>query len=725
MLHAKGGIIRQTFWKGESGTDAIGINGPPVESLYPQRGAIGQIVKGRFRLILPRGFLTRWHKAALPLDTGGPTELARRLNIHALAELLRHGTDVQRVEAADAFLSLGRRSAGAISELLQALIEDPLPSVRWRVLDTVRKIGTRASCTRVIAAALRDDPCRSVRWRAAEALGQGTVRSPLKIQALLAACGDSDSWVRWHAQRALSTAPSAALLPHLIISLSPDSRPAVRAFVLRALSRHSDLTLHSLRRIIARGLCDPYPEVCEAATELLVSCSDSSSSVMAALRRCLQSRSASVRTKAVRALEAPSFQYRSVAGDLRRALRDPEPNVRRAALEVLTRGQGSPSERKHLLARGLHDSEVAVREAAAVGLCKLGISSRNLMRRLVNDLNQGNDSLRVWRCIIELTRRMGGSEMLLGKVPPSILYRCVTEDVAEGVLPTIGLRLWPRKARIRFPNKEGGDLPPRGIGYPWVNAGVRHSWEGHAEPFQRRLHAIVIQACFPTEPFPHIHLISASQFMLVLPTWLDAEVAPVHIEGRPVAFVIQGGGNITVLPGMKCFAPVDTNARTDFLHASNLCWVQYATYAASSERLPASVRSPLEALAANLWLKYVERIIELLVDFSLGRFVEEEWFDNTGWESSRYGLRWERRYDELRPGIVQLFRTIRSSQGGRLRRVNQEITGELINNIEVAIWTSRLSTYPDSLLVALESGIAGARVASFASALRQAANPAS
>jgi hypothetical protein len=142
-------------------------------------------------------------------------------------------------------------------------------------------------------------------------------------------------------------------------------------------------------------------------------------------------------------------------------------------------------------------------------------------------------------------------------------------------------------------------------------------------------------------------------------------------------------------------------------------------YAALSQRLPAAARSPLEVLAANLWVKYVEHVTELLSEFRLERFVDEEWFDMTGWESSRYGMRWERRYDELRPGIARLFQVIRSPRGSRLRLINKEITGDLMRNIELAIWSSRLRQYPTSLLIALESGIAGVRIAEFASTTRK------
>src|SRR5262249_52781087 len=154
------------------------------------------------RLIVPRGFLERWNRAELAAIRD--STILERVASAELGQLLGAEEAEDRLEAANALLSLGPKAHAAIPALLVALTVDELPAVRWRAVETLRKLTLPGYAFPLLALALRSDPCRSVRWRAAEALGAPSLPQKERAEALLEASGDGDHWVRWHAHRTLT-----------------------------------------------------------------------------------------------------------------------------------------------------------------------------------------------------------------------------------------------------------------------------------------------------------------------------------------------------------------------------------------------------------------------------------------------------------------------------------------------------------------------------------------
>jgi HEAT repeat protein len=707
-------------YKLENG-DTFQVTGPNwFEGMKrPRRsGAIAVLYDGRLRLLLPRGFLARWHQADL-VNIRQTTSLIGALTSAELRELLCAGKAEDRLMAANALLSQGREAFTAIPALLVALASDELTAVRWRAVETLRRLDLPSYAFPLLALALRSDVSRSVRWRAAEALGAQSMPPKERSEALLQASGDKDHWVRWHAHRVLTHVVDPPLLRSLILRYAGGSSVTmVRTYALRLLTAQDRFDRNSLLHLVA-GLWADEPEVRRCTVELVDRhrIAEHDEQARLGLGQCLQDLQPEVRESAVRAISHLTRRRAGIRLQFEGTLGDPNPAVRAAFHEEVPYVRGTIHVRQRWLRIGLSDPVLSVRLKAALALHRLEVADGAVVAALASTLWQQEPPLDAWRALMTLTNiHEDQIAATISSLPCAVLRHVVAMDVAAGSLPTIGLRLWHSRARIRFPNKEGGDRTAVGLGYPWVNAGVHHYWECHKPPLHLRIDGVVKQVTLAVEPFPFSHLIAAVEYGRYLPPGIDGRIAPVHIEGRPVGSIIEGG-NVSDLLAPSEVPKNAVGRRLDFLFVIDLQLCQYGSFGATCARVHHIGQPLAQRNGAHTWSLFVERLSQILTDFELREFVEMGWFEPSGWQSSRYGRRHERHYDDIREGVAQLFAKLRSPSGKRLRNLMIKVAGEFTEEVEATIWSARLTTYSPKVLAVLASGAAGERAAFHAARL--------
>jgi HEAT repeat protein len=683
----------------ESWLDGDNTLDPPAGNPSSARlGASAAARRGRFRLALPLGFLARWHEAEIPerrwrQDAPSQALLAR------LERALSAGGSEDRLAAAEALRTFGQHAAPALSAVMVA-VRDELPAVRWRAVEILRLLVPPEHSFPVLAEALRSDPCRSVRWRAAEALGARTLPAEPSARALIEASQDDDEWVRWHSNRVLTQVVEPSLLHSLLPGYAASSPlPAIRAYAIGLLARGDHVDEALLLRLV-EGLRHPAVVVRLNTIDLVTRhLPRADKRVRHGLRLCLEDAQPTVRVRAVRAIGRVGG--RSAATLIQSAFADQDPAVRAMVCEALADAEDGGWARRRWLRHALGDSRLGVRLAGARALMRLGLIDGEIVTVLASALERPFPSLAAWRALVALEAPYHRTVLAaVSALRPSTLLRLVAEDAAAGRLPTIGLRLWPERARIRFPNKEGGDRPPLALGYPWANVGVFHSWESHLEPL-RAIRSITKQICLGAPPYPYAHLVAAMELARHLPTHLDGKSAPVHLEGWPVGSVLEG--TIGVEPGRV------GRPRLDFVFGVDLRFCQYATFAA----LCSEKNGPLQELAANQWKVFVSRMLEVLDSHGLAEFSRTHWFDPEGWQSSRYGVRHERPYPEIRGGVTSFLRALRSSRGKRLANDLLGAADELVRLLECEVWRDTLRSYPQAVRQHLASGILAKRLGAF------------
>ncbi len=652
----------------------------------PRLGASVAVCRGRYRLALPRGFLHRWHKAEIPEHPWGQGPPSQTV-LGRLQRVVSTGSDEERICAAEQLRLCGRHAVPALPTAM-AMMADTLPAVRWRAVEILRILGPPEQSFPVLAEALRTDSCRSVRWRTAEALGARTLPGALAARTLIEAAQDDDDWVRWHACRVLSQVVDQSLLRSLLPDYAISSPvSAIKAFAIGLLT-HADRVDEALLFRLSGGLRHPAVEVRLKTIELLTRHRPPRDrNVRLGLRRCLEDALPPVRARAVRAIGL--LGGRGALAMAQSAFADPDPAVRLAVCEVLADGEDDGRARRRWLRHAMGDSRLDVRLASARALMRLGLIDRDTVAVLVNAVTQPSPSLEAWRALLALgAPHERASLEAAAALHPSDLVRLVAEDVAADTLPTIGLRLWPENARIRYPNKEGGDRPPLALGYPWANVGVFHSWKSHLQPLHSQIPGITKQICLSASPYPHAHLVAAVEFARHLPHYFNGESAPVHIEGRPVGSILEG--TIGAAPDRV------GRPRLDFVFGVDLQFCQYATFAAScSSQAPKA--ATVRQRAGQEWQVFVGRVSEVLDSYRLVEFSREQWFESGGWQSSRYGIRRERPYDEIRRGVIDLVEVLRSPQGKPLGRELLSAAEDLVQPLERDLWREKLSTYSPAL----------------------------
>ncbi|MFL6261012.1 MAG: HEAT repeat domain-containing protein [Thermoanaerobaculia bacterium] len=619
-----------------------------------------------------------------------------------LERALYTGSSKERIAAAEALRTFGQHAAPVLSAVLAA-VRDELPAVRWRAVEILRILVPPEHSLPVLAEALRSDPCRSVRWRAAEALGARTLPAVPAAEALIEASQDDDEWVRWHSDRVLTQVVDPSLRHSLLPGYAASSPvPVIRAYAIGLLAREDHVD-EALLLPLAEGLRHPATAVRLSTIDLITRYLPlADEHVRSGLRLCLEDAQSEVRMRAVRAIGRVGG--RTAATLIQSAFADQDSAVRAAVCEALADDENAGRTRCRWLRHAMGDSRLSVRLAGALSLMRLGLIDGDIVAVLVSALARPSPSLAAWRALLALEPPYDRAVLeAVSALSPLTLLRLITEDVAAGKLPTIGLRLWPEKARIRFPNKEGGDRPPLALGYPWANVGVFHSWESHLEPL-RAIPGITKQICLAAPPYPHVHLVAAVEFARHIPVHFDGKSAPVHLEGWPVGSILEG--TIGAEPGRV------GRPRLDFIFGVNLQFCQYATFAA----LCSDIRSdagPLQKCAAHQWKAFVDRMLEVLGSHGLAEFSRTHWFDPAGWQSSRYGIRRERPYDEIREGVTQFLAALRSSRGKLLARALIGAADDMAHLLQREAWRETLNTYLQALRQHLASGVLAERVAAY------------
>ncbi|HEX6901230.1 MAG TPA: HEAT repeat domain-containing protein [Thermoanaerobaculia bacterium] len=583
-----------------------------------------------------------------------------------------------------------------------AALHDALPAVRWRAVEILRLVVPPEPSLSLLAQALRSDPCRSVRWRAAEALGARTMPAAPAAEALIEASQDEDEWVQWHSDRVLTQVVDPSLLHSLLPRYTASPVPAIRAYAIGLLARAEPVDRALLLRLV-EDLRHPAAAVRLNTIDLIARHLPlAGQRIRRGLRLCLEDAQPVVRARAVCAIGRQGG--RGAARLIQSALADQDPTVRAAVCEALADDEKGGRAQRRWLRHAMGDSRLSVRLAGAHALMRLGLIDCDVVAVLMSAVARPSPSLAAWRALLTLEPPYEGAALeVVSSLRPSTLLRLLTEDVAAGRLPTLGLRLWPEEARIRFPNKEGGDLPPLALGYPWANVGVFHSWENHLEPL-RPIPGITKQICLAAPPFPYAHLVAAVEFVRHIPAHFDGKKAPVHLEGWPVGSILEG--TIGAEPGRA------GRPRIDFVFGIDLRFCQYATFAALCNEIPSNP-GPLQEHAAHQWKAFVDRMLEALDSHGLAEFSRLHWFDPTGWQSSRYGIRRERLYDEISGSLTGFLAALKSPRGKRLARDLLSAADHLTNSLEREVWRETLDAYPLALRQHLASGVLAERLATF------------
>ncbi|HYN86931.1 MAG TPA: HEAT repeat domain-containing protein, partial [Ardenticatenaceae bacterium] len=506
-----------------------------------------------------------------------------------------------------------------------------------------------------------------------------------------------------HSDRVLTQVVDPSLLHSLLpgyATTSPVS--AIRAYAIGLLA-HADHVDQALLRRLVEGLRHPAVAVRLNTIDLIARHLPlAGQRVRRGLRLCLEDARPAVRARAVRAIGRQGG--RGAARLIQSAFADQDPTVRATVCEALADDEKGGRTQQRWLRHAMGDSRLSVRLAGARALMRLGLIDGDVVAVLMSAVARPSPSLAAWRALLALEPPYGGAVLeAVSSLRPSTLPRLIAEDVAADRLPTIGLRLWPEEARIRFPNKEGGDLPPLALGYPWANVGVFQSWENHLEPL-RPIPGITKQICLAAPPYPYAHLVAAVEFARHIPAHFDGRRAPVHLEGWPVGSILEG--TIGAEPGRA------GRPRIDFVFGIDLRFCQYATFAAICSEIPSNP-GPLQEHAVHQWKAFVDRMLEVLDSHGLAEFSRVHWFDPAGWPSSRYGIRRERLYDEIRGGVTRFLAALKSSRGKRLARDLLSAADNLTHSLEREIWRETLDAYPQVLRKHLAAGVLAERLATF------------
>ncbi len=574
---------------------------------------------------------------------------------HALSSLIRASRDsvsTVRVAAIKALGKTRRYDPLLISALSHALV-DELPEVRWTAAEALREIGPlRPAELPILRRALKDIN-GSVRWRAAEALADlGTMASDA-IPDLVMALGDKRHWVRWHSDRALTAICNERdLIPHLIKALRDDESSDVRLYVAKKLAKLS-CAASVEATLVLEGLNDPDPAV-RAQVAFLIGriglCPD---------------------TTTIQAIT--------------NALLDPNSAVRSSAAAAIGRlGIAEPTTISYLISC-LSDTDHAVRTDAAVALTALGHSTLESVQILGNSLQKDPRNTSVWQALMSSIQMQQSSLNERYILWPEVLECILPEVIALGVLPTIGLKVWQPGAQVEFPSP----IEP----YPWEDRGVYHNWMSHAS--QGWPHQSMAQACIHSDWFDDVHLIALTQLISFRDFPWNPSAAPVLIEGKQVGPIVQSGGNLIEVNGMRALpGPWRTN-RIDFLYSHDLRLIQYLVFSAMAAQMPQSKRRLQEEAGAAVWIAFSDGLRNLLSIHKLDKLSATQWFLASGWKSSRYLLRYERSFDELQPMLHQLYAIAGSIEGSALQtKINQHIQ-PLLARLENVLWVEGLRGLPE------------------------------
>jgi HEAT repeat protein len=531
--------------------------------------------------------------------------------------------------------------------------------MRIQTIEELRKNPFEADIIAVLSRLLLEDASRSVRWRIAELFRQNGSKAKPLLSALIKASVDEDHWVRWHAIKAIReiTTISERVLA-LTNTLSLDENPSIRSF-----------SANELGRIGSKA-------------------KEAESSLIDAL---LNDKEASVRSYAAKALGQIGSDSQSLISGLVHTLETDNIEIQAQAIESLGRvGLSKPTLISSLI-RKMESQDLNIRILGAIALAKIGVGTKNVVLVLIEALEDQRLYLKAWNALLQILKEgQNRWTVLLKSICPKLLNQIIPESIAQGVLPSIGLKVWDWKAQIHFPEK----YPP----YTWSDKGVHHSWETHKYNRTQCSYDTINQVCIHSDWFPNIHLIAVAQLILFrIPDW-SLEEAPATIEGEQVGFILQSGGKVIELDGMRHLIEPYKTDRIDFLFSQDLRMIQYLMFAGISAQIPPGERRAQEIKGSEIWSVFTSRMKRILLTYELEDVSDTEWFCEEGWQTSRYGLRYERRYIDIQECIRKLFFLVRSDYGKKLKRQVAELVTPLLNELELTFWFVGLKEYPDVVL---------------------------
>lgn len=242
--------------------------------------------------------------------------------------------------------------------ILLAVLEDPVPDVRWSTVKALGQIGSEAVIPGLLKAL--EDPNLDVRWSAAEALGR--IGNEMAIPRLLKALEHPVSYDRESAAEALGKIGSETAIPSLLTALE-DSVPKVRILAAKALEQiGSETAILGL----LKALSNPVSNVQKSAAKALERIGHDVA--IPGLLKALENSDPNVRSSAASALGKIGREV--AVPKLLQALEDPIFNVCWSAAEALGR-IGSETAIPGLL-KAFEHPKPKVRGSAASALGEIG-----------------------------------------------------------------------------------------------------------------------------------------------------------------------------------------------------------------------------------------------------------------------------------------------------------------------------------------------------------------
>lgn len=542
-----------------------------------------------------------------------------------------------------------------LRNFIHHLIRTQPKEIDWTTLEALREIGPSRKDIPVLQIALQEASSYAVRWRAIEAIRDidAGVRSCLR--EIINALGDDNYWVRWHAQQALKTIDDSS----------------IAKILLKAIHRkHGRL----------RSECT-----------LLLGHFDPPVSVARSLRRMLESDPDEVvRSAAATTLIkiAPQKSVQAFAN----ALTDSDLNVKRNAITGLGMASQLSSRLLKALEALLVEPEQDLRANAAIVLAKHQYATIAVLATLVETLEQQPWNTSVLDAlIIHLRKNPRALSCSLPRLTSSSTKKALWEAVAQGVLPTIGVKTW-HQLQIEFPSRD----------YPWIDKGVFHSWRNHnvldseKPPYKANL------VCINSDWFSRVHLIAVASLIMAPPEYLKMIEVPPAIEGESVGFILQSGGTLHQLAGMRQLVDWKKTNRIDFVFGDDLRTIQYLVFSGISAQIPTANRTVQETRGAEVWSVFCSGISRVLKENHLTDLIAQEWFVDVGWSSSRYRVRFERSYIDIEPYLVALVQVINSRP--RLKSEVSSFVMKLLDELESVLWAEGIKKFPSPALDVLGGG---------------------
>lgn len=334
------------------------------------------------------------------------------------------------------------------------------------------------------------------------------------------------------------------------------------------------------------------------------------------------------------------------------------------------------------LDEALRDNDATVRVEAATRLTDAQTDSTKALTALVEALTDETVRITAWSALMHAIRKNSKSTKVLTGIPACVVDELLPEALAQGVLQTVGIKAWNQGPRVTIPaHMAPGDRKP-----PWEDLGVYQSWLTCCRTVEGGSQVTSKQICIHSDVLDGLHLVAISQLILHSERTPEAASAPAEIEGKPVGFMIHGGGVLRDLRGMRRLCAPVRATRVDFLagYEKNVRAIQLLV----SSRLRAVGDSPSHQVRnESHWRHFERRMRRILERHGLAHLATQEWFEAVGWRSLRYGRRYEASYDAVRMGLSDLFSVLNSKKAPALIQAVAQLTDLVLRDFEAHVVT--------------------------------------